>query len=665
VTKLALIAAPIGALAIYVLWRAVRGRPLSRFSLNVTVALYLLVYLLVTAGLGIFWVARMDLPAFDLHYLFGYCVVVLAVVHVALQLRILVAWIRKISPKVLLERDGAAFRPAVRLVAGAVGALALLVPVAILVAGRPRGEPARLRASVPAPEASSDRSAAVPRIFVERGGERIDAIEYLHEQSSYSRTGLMRSVPVVTRRPDDAKEYSGAPRVALPLPRTRAGTSLGAALARRAGDSGAAPGEARVILKSETGPMPLGALAEMLHYSAGITSNKAAGAGLSLRAAASSGALFPTDVYVAARAVHGLNPGLHYYHPREHALFEVAAGIEIVDRIGDSLPYREREAPVSFVLGVTFDRTVHKYNVRSYRYVALDSGHLATNLALSAAALGWSCRLEPNFDDELLARALRADPEQEGPLAVIPCGGSTAERGAASLVSPAAEPVALPERADQSELTRLSHRLTSWKLTRGPARKQASLLLAPPAPGERYSLAERDLFEAIASRRSYRDFAADPLEQDELRAILRDSVELSPRVRGERLTDLYLVVRAVAGLEPGVYRRAPGGRLDRVLVGDRSAQIESAGLSQELLGRAAVVLVWTLSRTAGEIDGPRDYRHACLEAGLGGENAYLSATARGLGICGVGAFYDDEVNTLLASGGVRPRALYLQGIGRR
>ena len=69
--------------------------------------------------------------------------------------------------------------------------------------------------------------------------------------------------------------------------------------------------------------------------------------------------------------------------------------------------------------------------------------------------------------------------------------------------------------------------------------------------------------------------------------------------------------------------------------------------------------------SAGSIDGPRDYRVANLEAGLAGEVAYLSATARGLGICGVGAYYDAEVDALLAHGASRPRTLYLQGLGAR
>ena len=648
------------------LWRAIRGRPLSRFALNVVVALYLLLYLLITAGLGIFWVARMDLPAFDLHYLFGYCVVVLATLHVALQLKILFAWARKVSPKVLLERGGGAFRPLVRLVAGTIAALLLMVPLVALVVARAGKEPARLHASVPAPEASSGAGAALPTIFIERAGQRIDAIDYMHEQSSYNRTGIVRSVPVVTRRPDDVKSYPGALRVALPFPRSRAGMSLGSALMQRAGRFEGERGPERIVISAgDAQQMPLGALAEILHYSAGVTSNRAASAGLSLRAAASSGALFPTDVYVAVRTVQGLKSALYYYHPREHALFELA-GAAALDQIADSFSRPEREAPVSFVLGVTFDRTVHKYNVRSYRYVALDTGHLATNLGLSAEALGWACLLEPNFDDDALARALSADAEQEGPLAVLTCGGRAAQRESARFTGPAAEPVPLPARADEAELTRLSHRLTSWKLTRGPARLQSTAPAAAAATSDtQWALAERDVFEAIASRRSYREFSAEPLTQDELRAILRDSVELAPRVRGTRLVDLHLVVRAVEGFEPGVYRLAAAGRIDRIRAGDHSARIESAGLSQELLRRAAVVLVWTLSRAAGTIDGARDYRHACLEAGLAGENAYLSATARGLGICGVGAFYDDEVNALLERGDERPRALYLQGVGRR
>jgi hypothetical protein len=130
--------------------------------------------------------------------------------------------------------------------------------------------------------------------------------------------------------------------------------------------------------------------------------------------------------------------------------------------------------------------------------------------------------------------------------------------------------------------------------------------------------------------------------------------------------DLHLLAKNVDGLEPGAYRFDPErGVLEARARGDRSSVVQSAALSQEVLGRAAVVLAWTLASNAGTIDGVRDYRVANLEAGLGGELAYLSATARGLGLCGVGAFYDAEVDALLEHGSSRPRTLYLQGLGSR
>jgi nitroreductase len=67
----------------------------------------------------------------------------------------------------------------------------------------------------------------------------------------------------------------------------------------------------------------------------------------------------------------------------------------------------------------------------------------------------------------------------------------------------------------------------------------------------------------------------------------------------------------------------------------------------------------------GSIEGARDFRHACFEAGLSGEAAYLSAIAAGLGISGVGAFYDDEVTALFRDAPSPRRFIYLAGVGVR
>ena len=45
--------------------------------------------------------------------------------------------------------------------------------------------------------------------------------------------------------------------------------------------------------------------------------------------------------------------------------------------------------------------------------------------------------------------------------------------------------------------------------------------------------------------------------------------------------------------------------------------------------------------------GARGYRYAMLNAGRMGQRLYISATAMGLGCCGIGALYDGEAAALL------------------
>ena len=54
-----------------------------------------------------------------------------------------------------------------------------------------------------------------------------------------------------------------------------------------------------------------------------------------------------------------------------------------------------------FVWTAIFDRSKWKYKQRAYRYVYLDAGHIAQNVALSAVALGLgSCQIAALYDEE-------------------------------------------------------------------------------------------------------------------------------------------------------------------------------------------------------------------------------------------------------------------------
>jgi SagB-type dehydrogenase family enzyme len=86
-------------------------------------------------------------------------------------------------------------------------------------------------------------------------------------------------------------------------------------------------------------------------------------------------------------------------------------------------------------------------------------------------------------------------------------------------------------------------------------------------------------------------------------------------------------------------------------------------LDQAWLAQAAVHFLFMSN--LGQLDeqwGPRGYRYALMTAGRMGERLYLTATALGLGCCGIGAFYDQEAANLLDLN-QDSRMLYLVAVG--
>ena len=70
-------------------------------------------------------------------------------------------------------------------------------------------------------------------------------------------------------------------------------------------------------------------------------------------------------------------------------------------------------APVVFAWTAIFARTTCKYGQRAYRYIYLDAGHIAENLALAAVSLGLgTCQIGALFDDEV-NRLLGVDGVEE------------------------------------------------------------------------------------------------------------------------------------------------------------------------------------------------------------------------------------------------------------
>ena len=110
---------------------------------------------------------------------------------------------------------------------------------------------------------------------------------------------------------------------------------------------------------------------------------------------------------------------------------------------------------------------------------------------------------------------------------------------------------------------------------------------------------------------------------------------------------LYLYAHRVEGLDPGVYRFWPDqSKLELIKTGDQRVAAAGLSLGQDLAGNACVAfsMIGDLERAA-RAHGDRGYRYVHFEAGAMGHRLYLAAEAFGLGATGIGAFYDEELNS--------------------
>ena len=215
----------------------------------------------------------------------------------------------------------------------------------------------------------------------------------------HGRTHLVRGRMDWANQPDWFKTFPDAPRVKLPdLALDDSG--LFDALARR-----------RSLRAYSPDALALGELGALLWAAAGITARQD---GFAFRTAPSAGGLYPIEHYVVANDVEGLEQGLYHYDVLGRALerlYTVDLRLPIARAALDQRIAAEAQAV--FVWTAVLERSRWKYGERFLRYVLLDAGHIAGNVALAATALGLgTCQIAAFFDEETAA-ILGVDPEQE------------------------------------------------------------------------------------------------------------------------------------------------------------------------------------------------------------------------------------------------------------
>jgi SagB-type dehydrogenase family enzyme len=219
-------------------------------------------------------------------------------------------------------------------------------------------------------------------------------------ETKYMRDKLPAGYLDWRKKPGPYKVYPDTPKVKLPGPEKSGGMPVWEAVGRR-----------RSVRDFRRSPISAADLSQLLWASQGVT--KVMGE-YALRSAPSAGALYPIEAYISVQLVEGIKPGIYHYGVREHELellrpgdFRAAVSEAALDQGFLA------EAAVVFAWTAVFARSKWKYKERAYRYVYLDAGHIAQNMALAAVALGLgSCQIAALYDDEVNA-ILGVDGKEE------------------------------------------------------------------------------------------------------------------------------------------------------------------------------------------------------------------------------------------------------------
>ena len=324
------------------------------------------------------------------------------------------------------------------------------------------------------------------------------------------------------------------------------------------------------------------------------------------RAAGSAGGRFPLELYVAVPGgTSDLPPGVHWYHPAEHALV----------RIG---PPPRGDAPLIVVTGVPW-RTGWRYRERGFRHVYWDAGTMLAQLLAVADSAGHAARLYTRFPDVAVAALVGADRVHEWAVAVVALGDG----------APAIEPTG-DAAAGEVDLAPVEFPLVT------NAQRAGELDVLGRAwdrdtPVDVQDEGHDPIESVVLARGSQKLMDPDRgLPEQTLRS------SMLAAMRGIRVPH-FVVVHDVEGLAPGVYRWPDLSR--PVRAGMLRQELYRLAMEQGLARDAAFVVIGATDVAAADDHG---YREAQLAAGLVEGRLHLLAYALGASACGM-TFIDSGV----------------------
>jgi SagB-type dehydrogenase family enzyme len=184
------------------------------------------------------------------------------------------------------------------------------------------------------------------------------------------------------------------------------------------------------------------------------------------------------------------------------------------------------------------------------------------------------------------------------------------------------------------------------------------------------------LEEAIARRRSVRDFTPESISQSQLSQILWAAQGISntwgeyrtvPSAGATYPLEIFVVCggNSVEGISVGIYHyNVDSHSLLRHYDGDVRPELARAALDQDFIYQVPVdIVICALYERTAMRYGARGERYVHIEVGHAGQNIYLQATALGLATVAIGAFHDEQVRQVLRLD-KQYKPLYIMPVGK-
>ena len=416
-------------------------------------------------------------------------------------------------------------------------------------------------------------------------------------------------------------------------------------------------------------------ISRILGCSYGLTAKIATmGSPLYLRSAPSAGGLYPAEVYLISRGTEFLPAGLYSYQGQSHSLLlfwesDVWTNLQSACFWNPVL----ENTDIAVVTSAIFYRSAWRYEDRAYRRIFLDTGHLLGNIELSASINDYRAHLIGGFNDSQMNELLYLDSEKESVMTVIPLADLLNIRQnlpPSTTALPSTTTTLYPKIAE-GELLNSLHQATIIATD-----EKIEANITPSNWEDKYnfpfclkvSVTSRpvnwredliDLESTILKRRSTRAYSGASLSLDELRALLHftyqpqdyadQNLDPNPDYFALDLLETFIAVSAVTGLEEGCYYYAPKAQeLRQIRFKNFRQELHYLCLGQDLGRDAAAVVFHTadLSKAVAKY-GDRVYRYLHADAGHLGQRLNLAAIHLGLGVSGIGGFFDDQVNEVL------------------